>query len=70
MANRMNPMALHQGDCIQLQRDPDTYQVIGIDDRQRRCWVRRWPLQRQGGSPVFEVSLEVVETGADCSLRP
>jgi hypothetical protein len=44
--------------------------VIGIDDRQQRCWVRRWPLQRQGGSPVFEVSLEVVETGVNPATRP
>ena len=52
-------MRLHQGDCIHLRCDPDLYQVIGVDDRQGRCWVRRWPLQSEG-SPVFEVSLNIV----------
>ena len=35
------------------------YQVIGVDDRHNRCWVRRWPLARHG-SPVFEISLQQV----------
>ena len=57
---RVTRMTLHQGDRIHLPSDPDTYQVIAVDDRHDRCWVRRWPLQRQG-SPVFEVSLHMVE---------
>lgn len=50
-------MALNQGDCIQLADSSDLFQVIGIDDCNDRCWVRRWPLQSAGGSHVFEVSL-------------
>ena len=49
-------MRLHQGDCVHLRCDDGIYQVIAIDDRHDRCWVRSWPLQRHG-SPVFEVSL-------------
>ena len=52
-------MTLHQGDCIQLTSDDHTYQVIGVDDRHDRCWVRRWPLARHG-SPDFEISLQQV----------
>ncbi|MCP9799820.1 hypothetical protein [Synechococcus sp. RedBA-s] len=36
------------------------YQVIGVDAPRDRCWVRRWPLARNG-SPVFEVSIRQVE---------
>jgi hypothetical protein len=39
--------------------DEQLYQVIGVDDRHNRCWVRRWPLARQG-SEVFEISLQQV----------
>jgi hypothetical protein len=53
-------MSLHQGACIHLRFDPELYQVIAVDDRQQRCWVRRWPLERKG-SPVFEVSLELLD---------
>ena len=43
-----------QGDCVQLLQEKDLFQVIGIDNQQKRCWVRRWPLAANG-SPVFEI---------------
>ena len=49
-----NAMSIHQGDCVNLNRDENTYQVIGVDGDHDRCWVRRWPIEPQGGSPVFE----------------
>ena len=52
-------MELHQGDCIQLQRSEDLFQVIGIDDEHEKCWVRRWPLLPKG-SPVFEISMQQI----------
>ncbi len=52
-------MTLHQGDCVHLTSDEHLYQVIGVDDDQNRCWVRRWPMARHG-SPVFEISLQLV----------
>ncbi|MCU0527895.1 MAG: hypothetical protein MUD04_00075 [Cyanobium sp. Prado107] len=48
-----------QGDCVRLQTDEHLYQVIGVDDRHDRCWLRRWPLARHG-SEVFEISLQQV----------
>lgn len=51
--------ALHQGACVHLGSDEQLYQVIGIDDHHDRCWLRRWPLSRQG-SEVFEISLQQV----------
>jgi len=62
---------LQQGQCVRIAREPSTghpaepcgdgqlYQVISIDDRHDRCWVRRWPLARHG-SEVFEISLQQV----------
>ncbi|MEX1317519.1 MAG: hypothetical protein AB1Z22_10385 [Synechococcaceae cyanobacterium] len=48
-----------QGDCVRIQTDDQLYQVIGVDDRHDRCWLRRWPLARHG-SEVFEISLQQV----------
>jgi len=56
-------MTLHQGDCIQLTSDEHLYQVVGVDDRHNRYWVRRWPLARHG-CPVFEISRQQVATPA------
>ncbi|KEF41288.1 MAG: hypothetical protein ER33_12275 [Cyanobium sp. CACIAM 14] len=49
--------SLHPGSFVRLaNRLGATYQVISIDDETDSCWVRRWPLTRQG-SPAFSVSL-------------
>ena len=58
LEDEVNPMTVHQGDCVNFDSYDDTYQVIGVDGDHDRCWVRRWPLQSNEGSPVFEISLE------------
>lgn len=61
----------NQGDCVHLEADEQLYQVIGVDDRHDRCWVRRWPLQAAGGSHVFEVSLgQIEQTDASDHHKP
>tara|TARA_B100000700_G_scaffold328973_1_gene448665 strand:- start:858 stop:1133 length:276 start_codon:yes stop_codon:yes gene_type:complete len=50
---------LHQGDCVNLNSDQGTFQVIGIDDQNQKCWVRKWPLPPKG-SPVFEISMRQI----------
>ena len=53
-------MNIHQGDQVNLHADQQTYQVIGVDGDHNRCLIRRWPIDPQGGSPVFEVSLQQI----------
>jgi hypothetical protein len=53
-------MNLQQGQMVQLESSPDhAYQVLSIDQDTDSCWVRRWPLSRNG-SPAFAVSLQQV----------
>ena len=54
-------MDVHQGDCISLRSDQGKFQVIGVDGEHDRCWVRRWPIEANGGSPVFEISMQQIE---------
>lgn len=61
LSDTVEAMTIHQGDCVNLDSDDATYQVIGVDDEHHRCWVRRWPLQTATGSPVFEISLEHIK---------
>ena len=51
----MKPQSLTQGDCVQLLEEECLYQIIGIDSKHEKCWVRQWPLLPKG-SPVFEIS--------------
>ncbi len=50
---------LRQGDCIQLLNEDAQFQVIGIDSKQKKCWVRQWPIL-PSGSPVFEISIQQI----------
>ena len=52
-------MNLHPGDCVQIQDGQDLFQIIGIDDKHNRCWIRRWPLIASG-CPVFEVPMKQI----------
>ena len=69
LSDRPPSMLIHQGDCINLRRsdgsdETGSFQVIGVDDQHDRCWIRRWPIAAEGGSPVFEVSMrEIVAIG-------
>ncbi len=49
-------LSLRQGDCVQLISDEGPFQVIGVDTRHEKCWIRKWPLL-PNGSPVFEISI-------------
>ena len=60
LSDTVMAMDIHQGDQVNLLTDQQTYQVIGVDGNHNRCWIRRWPIDPQEGSPVFEVSLQQI----------
>ena len=51
--------SLRQGDCINLLNEESQFQVIGIDNKHKKCWVRQWPIL-PSGSPVFEISIQQI----------
>ena len=53
------PQNISQGDCVHLNNQKELFQVIGIDNAYEKCWVREWPLNRNG-SPVFEISIKQI----------
>jgi hypothetical protein len=60
MASTFNQLQVALSACtsgayVHLGSDEQLYQVIGSDHHNDRCWLRRWPLTRQG-SEVFEIS--------------
>ena len=52
---------INQGDCVYLKNKQELFQVLGIDNAYKKCWVREWPLN-PNGSPVFEISIKQVST--------
>ena len=52
---------INQGDCVHLKNQEELFQVLGIDNVSKKCWVRKWPLN-SNGSPVFEISISQVSS--------
>lgn len=53
-------MTLESGSFVQVSGKSDgIFQVVSLDDASASCWVRRWPLARNG-SPPFCVSMSQV----------
>ena len=50
---------INQGDCVYIKNQEELFQVLGIDNAYKKCWVREWPLN-PNGSPVFEISIKQV----------
>ena len=61
--NKSNLREVSQGDCVYIKDKEDIFQVIGVDYRHQKCWVRRWPLLAHG-SPVFEISIQQVSSAS------
>ena len=50
-------MVPHPGQFVQLDEDLDShFQVIAVDAAKGSCWIRRWPIARNG-SPPFSVAI-------------
>jgi len=48
------------GQFVQLDENPDShFQVINVDAEKGTCWLRRWPITRNG-SPPFSIDISRV----------
>ena len=53
-------MTPRPGQFVFLDENPDShFQVINVDAEKDTCWVRRWPIARNG-SPPFSVEFSRV----------
>lgn len=53
-------MTPRPGQFVHLDENPDShFQVINVDALKDTCWVRRWPIARNG-SPPFSVDISRV----------
>ena len=47
-------MTPRPGQFVLLDENPDShFQVINVDAEKGSCWVRRWPIARNGSPPFY-----------------
>jgi len=63
-----NKNFLSLGNCIKVKDSLKTYQVIGINQRKKICWVREWPLNFKSYS-TFEVPTSKIILSTFCQIK-
>tara|TARA_Y100001978_G_scaffold9540_1_gene7926 strand:- start:332 stop:589 length:258 start_codon:yes stop_codon:yes gene_type:complete len=33
------------GNCIKIKNSKKTFQIVGLNDKRKICWVREWPIK-------------------------
>ena len=44
------------GKCIKIKNSKKTYQIVGLNDKRKICWVREWPI-RNSSHVTFQLSV-------------
>ena len=44
------------GKCIKIKNSKKTFQIVGLNDKRKICWVREWPI-KNSAHVTFQVSV-------------
>jgi len=44
------------GKCIKIKNSKKTFQIVGLNNKRKICWVREWPIQNSAHD-TFQLSL-------------
>ena len=44
------------GKCIKIKNSKKTFQIVGLNDKRKICWVREWPIKKNA-HVTFQVSV-------------
>ena len=54
---------LYKGACVKIKNNNKTFQVIGINQDKKICWVREWPIdfnsKRTFALEINQISLQI-----------
>ena len=56
------------GKCIKIKNSKKIFQIVGLNDKRKICWVREWPLKSSAHS-TFAVSLKNILIPTICSFE-
>ena len=44
------------GKCIKIKNSKKIFQIVGLNDKRKICWVREWPI-KNSGYVTFQLSV-------------
>ena len=54
------------GKCIKIKNSKKTFQIVGLNDKRKICWVREWPI-KNSAHITFELSVKNILIPTICS---
>ena len=57
---------LYKGACVKIKNNNKTFQVIGINQDKKICWVREWPFD-SNSKKTFALNISQITIQVLCS---
>ena len=57
---------LYKGACIKIKNSNNTFQVIGLNQEKKMCWVREWPFD-SNSQKTFALNISQITIQVLCS---
>ena len=59
---------LYKGACVKIKNNINTFQVIGLNQDKRICWVREWPFD-SNSKKTFALNISQITLQVLCSNK-
>ena len=60
--------SLYKGACVKIKNSHKTFQVIGINLKNKVCWIREWPFDLEA-KKTFSLKINEITIQTFCSNR-
>ena len=57
---------LYKGACVKIKNNKNTFQVIGLNQDKKICWVREWPFDNNS-KKTFALNISQITIQVLCS---
>ena len=59
---------LYKGACVKIKNSEKTFQVIGINPKNKICWVREWPFPSETNE-TFALNMNEIIVKSFCASQ-
>ena len=59
---------LYKGACVKIKNNNNTFQVIGLNQEKKICWVREWPFDCNS-KKTFALNISQITLQVLCSNK-
>ena len=59
---------LYKGACVKIKNSQKTFQIIGINPKNKVCWIREWPFGL-GAKKTFSLEISQITIQTFCANK-